>query len=298
MAVESPVPAAAPATGKEAAVEDGGIETPTPSGSWSQGPASVSRGDEVGRVRWLPSGVLLFEIPSGWLIWDGETHDASQEEVALPVWEGPDYLWTLSFDVSAAEPSLKCDDPGGGTAARLEVCLRKLPDRCNVCTFGDQPFPWNDSDVPSGREALDLVVFPDNRHLLLGRGRDVFIFTLGLDPPDPTPSGDPCQPVRINTFASTEVLPDLVAYMQYLVSSPYTIDGTGYLHAAAGGIFLARFGSDESTLVVPFEGVVETLALSPAQERIAIVDAARHLFVAEVVLPEPPLVSIDDSTIL
>jgi hypothetical protein len=286
-------------------------------GGWSATVDVVSGEDRVSEFRWGPDGGLLFLSQDGWKIYEGgEARLLHGEELklaraaAMRPWESASYKWKVGFDLFRSEVSLKCEDLSGETAARLEVCLRKYPTRCNVYVFtrqGDLPFPWEEAEAPAGLEALDLVAFPKKTRMILGRGEFLVVFDLVQMPagPEPAPAKtgiDPCedyQPVlAIDTFAGHERLGDLVAYTDQIAGTPYTVDGTGYLFPGEGGVWLARFGHDvDPVLVVPLDVAAASVAWSPYQERIAILDDEDRLLVARVERPGLTPVTVEETEI-
>jgi hypothetical protein len=269
------------------------------------------------RFRWLPSGGLLFLSENGWMLSEGgetgpiagEPLEEALEDSARP-WQHEKYKWRIGFRLEISEGDLKCDDVTGTLVGQLEVCLRKYKKRCNIYTFsreGDLPFPWDESMAPSGLEAFDLVAFPSKSRLLLGRGRILYLFTLaGMPEPidevlDKALSGDdPCEAsfVHVDNFESVETVDDLYGYIDHLTATPYTIDGTGYLLPAQGGVWLGRFDAlAEPVLVVPMDGGIARVAWSPDQSRIAILDSQGAMHVAEVEPPGLTTIQVDKSAI-
>jgi hypothetical protein len=286
-------------------------------GGWTSSLGRISDAAAVLRYRWMPSGDLLFLTEKGWMIHEGGeavpiSGDPLEDALAASErpWQAEKYKWRVSFKLEMTEGSLKCDDVTGTLVGRLEVCLRKSLQRCNVYTFspdGDLPFPWDESMAPAGLEALDIVAFPSKKKLLVGKGRMLYLFTL-VPKPDPKDEvlakalkgTEPCeQPfVHIDSFEKVETLDDLCSHTLYLSATPYTVDGYGYLFAAEGGVWLGRFdGSADPVLVVPFEDTIKTLSWAPYQEAIAILDAQGVLHMARVTPPGPMTIEVDESQI-
>ncbi len=284
---------------------------------WISSIGTISGGDPVLRYRWMLSGGLVFLTDKGWMIHEGgeavpisgDPLDEALSSLEKP-WEAKKYKWTVSFTLSMTEGSLKCDDVTGTLVGRLEVCLRKSPQRCNVYTFtpdGDLPFPWDEDMAPAGIEALDIVAFPSKKKMLVGRGRMLYLFTL-VPLPDPVDEveakalagKDPCEEpfLHVDTFAGVEILDDLSAHTLLLPATPYTIDGLRYLFAAEGGVYLGRFdGSSDPVLVVPFDKKVHSLSWAPYQDAVAILDADGVLHMARVTPPGPMTITVDESSI-
>ena len=284
---------------------------------WISSIGQISGDAPVLRYRWLTSGGLLFLTEKGWMIHEGgeaEPISGDPLEEALEAsekpWQAEKYKWKVSFRLQVTEGSLKCDDVDGTLVGRLEVCLRKSPHRCNVYTFspdGELPFPWDETVAPAGMEALDIVAFPTKHKMLVGKGRMLYLFTL-VPLPDPlddivekaSKGKDPCEQtfVHLDSFEKVEVLDDLQSHLLHVASTPYTIDGLGYLFAAEGGVYLGRFdGSSDPVLVVPFEGKIKKLSWAPYQEAVAILDAKGVLHMARVTAPGPVTITVDESQI-
>lgn len=278
-------------------------------GGWQASVMEVAHEGAVAQMHWHLDGRLVFRLQGGaWYEWDdgsmrvlsGEELEVTMDE-ALPRHLQPKFKWLVDFVLQTPDES--CDPDSPPLFGTFTICRRKAPTRCNVHTFldrGNVPFPWDADDAPGGLDALDLVAFGRKHSILVAR-RDLLLHLVAVPIPEKDPDGelaDPCGTEDVDTFAEAETLADLTGYMDYLTSSPYTIDGLSYLYGDDGGIWLGSFQPDHpDLLIVPMEEDIERAIWSPDGDRIAALDAQGHLHVASVERPGLTPVTLDDSEI-
>ncbi len=287
---------------------------------WSYALEEIAAGLDVTSFRWLEGGELLFGSSDGWEIWNGEEARALEGDelkktlkAGKPPWEKKG-KWRVYFQIYAAGGGDACEDLAGRIAARIEVCLRKKEDLCNVHTFVegmDEQFPWSAAEVPSETEALDLILFKGNDRLVIARKGFAALLTMSGEPPplveggsvpgDPADECDGLLPGEPRgNFAGVEVLDDLSAFIGGLQGTAYTQDGRGYVYGKPGGLWLATFmDGDEDALLVEFPGDPVSVAWAPDGGKMAVLDSEQRLFVARVEPPdEPPLVTVDEGAVV
>ena len=290
-----------------------------PSG-WSYAVEEISGTLDATSFRWLQDGGLLFATGEGWKLWDGVDVGSLEGEALkktlkagkLP-WEKTG-KWRVYFQVYAASGGPGGEEMAGKVAARVEVCLKKQEDLCNVHTFFeglDEPFPWTAADVPSETEALDLILFKGADRLVIARGAFAVRLDMAAEPPalmsngeageaDPAEACDGILPGEPRgNFAGIEMLDDLSAFIGSLQGTAYTADGRGYVYGKSGGVWLATFMEGaEAVLLAEVPGEPLSVAWSPGGREIAILDSEQRLFVAKVQAPgEPPLVTVEEASV-
>jgi hypothetical protein len=219
-------------------------------------------------------------------------YDEAQEELEESArrWQKKESRWTVGFHL---------EQKGTEMGGRLDICRRNKEDRCNSLVLvpgEDLPFPWNGSHVGMGVDALDLVAFTKKRRVVVGRENLLLVLTL-----DPSPARVESWSVweDVNTFVDIERIRDLSSHLAHLSGTAYTIDGNRYLYGRGGEVWLGTFDQSlPGVRLTTIPGKVLAVSWSPAQDRVAILDAARRLFMADVTAPGPPLIVLDADEIM